>query len=110
MTEKIGRVHYLVWDDVPNATSYTVYMADDITAPKRKLLTTTETRFEYPFDYSSEEEIYAYFWVEATCDDGKTVELTSSQKVQVGPKEDILLLICVSLFIYAGIRLYRYAE
>ncbi|MDR0369968.1 MAG: hypothetical protein LBH96_05750 [Candidatus Peribacteria bacterium] len=85
-------------------------MADTPTMPKRILLTTKDTRFEYPFDYSSEEDIYAYFWVEASCDDGQTVELASSQKVQVGPAEDILLLICVSLLIYAGIRLYRYAE
>jgi hypothetical protein len=85
-------------------------MADTPTDTKRTLLTTTETRFEYPFDYSSEEDLYAYFWVEATCDDGQKVALTSSQKVQVGPAEDLLLLVCVSLLIYAGIRLYRYAE
>lgn len=110
VTQKIGNKHYLVWKEVPWATSYTVYMADTPTGSKKALLTTKETRFEYPFDYSSEEDIYAYFWVEASCDDGQTVELTSSQKVQVGPAEDILLLICVSLLIYAGIRLYRYAE
>jgi hypothetical protein len=50
---------------------------------KRKLLDTTETRYEYPFDYSSEVDIYAYFRVEATCDDGQVMELTGAKKVQV---------------------------
>ncbi|MDR2190863.1 MAG: hypothetical protein LBP53_06970 [Candidatus Peribacteria bacterium] len=77
---------------------------------KRKLLDTKETRYEYPFDHSTERNQYAYFRVEATCDDGQVLELTGAKKVQVGPAEDVLMLVCISLLIYAGIRLYRYAE
>jgi len=77
---------------------------------KRKLLDTQETQHEYPFDYSSQQNLYAYFWVEATCVDGQVMEIASATRVQVGPAEDILLLICVALLIYAGIRLYRYTE
>jgi hypothetical protein len=110
-TQKIGGSYYLVWDAVANATSYTVLMSD-ATDPfnKRKLLDTKDTRYEYPFDHSAEQNQYAYFRVEATCDDGQVLEITSAKKVQVGPTEDILMLICVSLLIYAGIRLYRYTE
>jgi hypothetical protein len=50
---------------------------------KKKLIDTTETRYEYPFDLSSEEDIFAYFWVEATCDDGQVMQLTGAKKVQV---------------------------
>lgn len=77
---------------------------------KSLVLTTTETRYEYPFDHAAEEDQYAYFRVEATCADGQVMEITSAKKIQVGPMDDILLLICVSLLIYGGIRLYRYAE
>lgn len=100
-----------MWDEVEGATSYTVYMSDaNDSFQKRKLLDTQETRYEYPFDYSVTHNVYAYFWVEAMCDDGQVMEITSAKKVQVGPAEDILLLICVSILIYAGIRLYRYTE
>lgn len=110
-TEKIGRKTYLVRDAVKNATSYTVYMSEvNDPTTKKKLLDTKETRYEYPFDYSAEVDIFAYFRVEATCDDGQVLELTGAKKVQVWPEEDLLLLICISFLIYAGIRLYRYAE
>ncbi|MDR0650827.1 MAG: hypothetical protein LBG59_05530 [Candidatus Peribacteria bacterium] len=111
VTQKIGNKYYLVWDSITNATSYTVYMSEiNDSSQKIKLLETKETRYEYPFDHSVEYNQYAYFRVEATCDDGQVLQLTSAKKVQVGPTEDILMLICVSLLIYAGIRLYRYAE
>jgi hypothetical protein len=59
-------------------------MADTPNPPqKQKLLETTETRYEYPFDLSSEEDIFAYFRVDATCDDGQVLQLTSAKKVQV---------------------------
>ncbi|MDR2541099.1 MAG: hypothetical protein LBD11_04935 [Candidatus Peribacteria bacterium] len=83
-TEKIGRKTYLVRDSVKNATSYTLYMSDEKDPDtKKKLLDTKETRYEYPFDYSSEVDIYAYFRVEATCDDGQVMELAGAKKVQV---------------------------
>ncbi|MDR3169869.1 MAG: hypothetical protein LBU27_09355 [Candidatus Peribacteria bacterium] len=83
-TEKIGRKTYLVRDAVKNATSYTVYMSEvNDPTTKKKLLDTKETRYEYPFDYSAEVDIFAYFRVEATCDDGQVLELTGAKKVQV---------------------------
>ncbi|MDD2537371.1 MAG: hypothetical protein PHU61_02675 [Candidatus Absconditabacteria bacterium] len=110
-TEKIGDKYYLVWNEIPNATSYSIYRAETFDVDSKSLvLTTTETRYEYPFDHAAEEDQYAYFRVEATCADGQVMEITSAKKIQVGPMDDILLLICVSLLIYGGIRLYRYAE
>ena len=74
----------MVWDAVPHATLYTIYMSDTPEDwQKKKLLNITDTRYEYPFDHSVEETVYAYFWVEATCEDGSTVEVTSAHKVQV---------------------------
>lgn len=84
MTQKIGNKYYLVWDQVSNALSYTVYMSEiNDSSKKTKLLETKETRYEYPFDRSVEDDQYAYFRVEATCDDGQVLELTSAKKVQV---------------------------
>jgi len=111
VTQKVGDKYYLVWDAVENATSYVVYMSDSADISTReKLLETRDTRYEYPFDHSVEENVYAYFRVEASCSDGQVMELTNAKKVQVGPMENVILLICLSLLIYAGIRLYRYAE
>ena len=83
-TEKVGGKYYLVWSPVPEAISYTIYTAD-IPNPLQKvrLLETTDTRYEYPFDLTSEEDIFAYFRVDATCDDGRILELVSAKKVQV---------------------------
>ena len=110
-TEQIGKSHYLVRDPVPNAVSYIVYAMDMTSATsKKKLLETTDTKYEYPFDYTAEKEIYSYFWVEAVCSDNSVVPLSEAQRVQVWPTENILLVFLVSLLIYAGIRLYRFSE
>ena len=110
-TKKEGGKHYLVRDAVENAKFYTIYTSDtDDPTTKRKLLDTTETQYEYPFDYNAKEDIYAYFRVEATCDDGQTLDLAGATKAHVGPVEDVLLLVFVSLLIYGGIKLYRYSE
>jgi hypothetical protein len=83
-TQKIANKYYLVWNAVPGVISYTIYMAEVPDASqKKKLLETTDTRYEYPFDLSSEEDIYAYFRVEGVCDDGQVVELAGAKKVQV---------------------------
>ena len=50
---------------------------------KKKLLETTDTKYEYPFDYTAEKEIYSYFWVEAVCSDNSVVPLSEAQRVQV---------------------------
>ena len=110
-TEKIWRSYYLVWDPVPNATSYILYSSDvDVNITKKKIIETTSTRYEYPFDYSSDTPVYEYFWVEAVCSDNSIVSLTDAQKVQVWPTENIALIVVLSLFVYAWIRLYRYSE
>jgi len=46
-------------------------------------LETTDTKYEYPFDYTAEKEIYSYFWVEAVCSDNSVVPLSEAQRVQV---------------------------
>lgn len=110
-TQKIGDKYYLVRDPAQNVKYYTIYSS---TTPdpntKTRLLDTIDTRYEYPFDYSSKEDVYAYFRVEATCADWQVIELEWAKKVHVWPLEDFLLLVFVSLLIYWGIKLYRYSE
>ncbi|GHW02482.1 hypothetical protein AGMMS50249_2680 [candidate division SR1 bacterium] len=110
-TQKIGDKYYLVRNEVENAKLYTIYSSDtNNPLTKKKLTTSTDTRYEYPFDYKAEKEIYAYFRVDATCADGQVMELEGAKKVQVGPAENVLLLVFISLLIYGGIKLYRYSE
>lgn len=110
-TEEIWKSHYLVWDPVPNAVSYIVYVLDlKESSSKRKVLETKDTRYEYPFDYTVKDPIYSSFWVEAVCSDNSVVPLANAQQVQVGPAENTLIIFLVSLLVYAGIRLYRYSE
>lgn len=110
-TKKEGDKYYLVRDPVQNAKLYSVYSArtNDIRM-RKKLTDTTDTKYEYPFDYQAKENVYAYFWVEAICDDGQTLDLAGATKVHVGPLQDFLLLVFISLLIYSGIKLYRYGE
>lgn len=66
------------------------------------------TRFEYPFDKTVEDEVYAYYTVEALCVDGNKIVLTNAQKVQVGPVEDMMLVFALTMLGYLLYRLYYY--
>ncbi|MFZ2151197.1 MAG: hypothetical protein WAZ12_02415 [Candidatus Absconditicoccaceae bacterium] len=111
--EKIGDKHYLVRSGVENVDKYIVYRSDfetsDISQMK-KVGETTDTRFEYPFNQFSKKDEYAFYIIQALCKDGKEVKIDNVKKVQVGPVENVLLVIMFSVFAYSLYRLYQYGK
>lgn len=110
-TTKVWDSYYLVWDKVENVSKYIVYSS---TKPdwsdKVKVYETTDTSYEYPFDHTSEEDKFAYFWIVWICDDWEVMQLTWATKVQVGPAENFFLLMCLTFLIYFWIKLFRQTE
>ena len=110
-TQKIGNKYYLVRNKIENATKYLVYKSDFADNSDKSFLGETElTRFEYPFDKTSKEDVYAYYTVEALCADGNKAVLTEAQKVKVGPLEDMMLILTLTMLGYLIYRLYSYRE
>lgn len=110
-TQKIGNKYYLVRNKIENATKYLVYKSDFADNSDKLFLGETElTRFEYPFDKTSKEDVYAYYTVEALCADGNKAVLTEAQKVKVGPVEDMMLILTLTMLGYLIYRLYSYRE
>ena len=108
-TQKIGNKYYLVRNKVENATKYLVYKSDFADNTDKSFLGETElTRFEYPFDKTSKDDVYAYYSVEALCADGNKAVLTEAQKVKVGPVEDMMLILTLTMLGYLIYRLYSY--
>lgn len=110
-TQKIGNKYYLVRNKIENATKYLVYKSDFADNSDKSFLGETElTRFEYPFDKTSKEDVYAYYTVEALCADGNKAVLTEAQKVKVGPVEDMMLILTLTMLGYLIYRLYSYRD
>lgn len=110
-SEKIWDKYFLVRDVVENVTKYEIYRSDwEDLSDIKKVGETTETRFEYFFDRYAEKDQYAYYQVQAVCSDGSNVVIDEAQKVKVGPFENTLLIIIVTMFIYSIYRLYRTIE
>ena len=108
-TEKIGNKNYLVWSAVENATKYNVYKSDYADGSNKQFVGDTElTRFEYPFDEDAKKEVYAYYSIEAICSYWSTVMVTEVNKVQVGPFEDMMLIIIATALLYLMYRIYTY--
>lgn len=110
-TTKIWDNYYLIRDKIENVSKYIVYsstMPDG--SDKMKVYETTDTSYQYPFDKTSEEDKFAYFWIVWICDDGQELELTGATKVQVWPAENFFLLLCMTFLIYSGIKLFRQTE
>ena len=110
-TEKIWNNYFLVRDKAENVTKYIVYSSSSPDwKDKIKVYETSDTSYEYPFDHSAKEDVFMYFWIIWICEDGEEVELTWATKVQVWPTENFFLLVCLTLLIYAWIKLFRQTE
>lgn len=110
---KIGDKYYLVRSAVNNIEKYVIYRADfetNDTEKMQKVGETTGTMFEYPFNANSKKKEYAYYLVEGICKDGTSIKIDSAKKIQVGPAENILLIILISLFGYTIYKLYEYSK
>lgn len=110
-TEKIWDKYYLVWDKVENMEKYVVYSSETPNISDRiKVYETSDTSYEYPFDHSVEEAQFMYFWVDGICADWEELQLSWATKVQVWPAEDFFLLVCLTILIFAWIKIFRFTE
>jgi hypothetical protein len=98
---------------VLNIEKYVIYRSDFETSEiskMQKVGETTGTMFEYPFNKNSKVNKYAFYLVEGICKDGTTLKIDSTKKIQVGPAENILLVILISLFGYTIYKLYGFSK
>ena len=110
-TQKIWDSYYLIRDKADNVQKYIIYSSSSPDwKDKVKVYETTDTSYEYPFDHTSEEDVFMYFWIVWICDDGEEIELTWATKVQVWPAENFFLLLCMTFLIYFWIKLFRQTE
>lgn len=108
-TKKIWNKHYLVRNKVANVEKYLIYRSEYEDGSDRQFVgESLVPRYEYPFDNTAEEDIYAYYDVEAICNDGEQLILTKAEKVKVGPFEDMLMILACTFLIYLMYRLYHY--
>ncbi len=114
-TGQVGDKYYLMRDEVQNVEKYIIYRSDFETndaSQMQKIGETTGTMFEYPFtpNPASRQYKYAYYVVEAACKDGTNIKIDNTKKIVVGPAENIMLIILISLFGYITYRLYNYSK
>ena len=110
-TEKIWNSYYLIWDKVENVQKYIVYSSESPDwKDKIKVYETTDTSYEYPFDRTSEEDVFMYFRIVWVCENWEELQLTWATKVQVWPAENFFLLLCMTFLIYFWIKLFRNTE
>ena len=110
-TKKIWDSYYLVWNKVENVSKYIVYSSPNADGSNKiKVYETSDTSYEYPFDRTSEEDVFMYFWIVGICDDWEVLQLTWATKVQVWPAENFFLLVCLTLLVYFWIKLFRQTE
>ena len=98
---------------VANVEKYVIYRSDFEAAESSqmsKIGETTGTMFEYPFNPNTKTYKYAYYLVEAVCKDGTNLKMDSVKKIVVGPAENIMLIILISLMGYTIYKLYGYSK
>lgn len=101
-TKQIGVNYYLYRDQVPNAQKYLIYRRD--TQPRtvssmELVWESTEPLFEYPFDPKSAVDQYAWYAVEAICDDDEKKMVGDFTKVKVWPEDTLMLILLVWLLL-----------
>lgn len=85
-TRQINGQYYLSRDAVDNVSEYVVYRSESpvsSTSQMSEVGRTSLPSYPYPFDRYAERNEYAYYAVEALCDDGSVVRVDAVKKVQV---------------------------
>ena len=108
--QQIGNQYFLMRNPVPGASSYTIYRSSNATNSidgMDLVTTTTTTQYQYPFNPHASKDTYDYFAVVANCQDGQKLTVDSIKKVKVGPTEDLMFVLMVTIFSYIAYRIYR---
>lgn len=111
ITKKVADKYYLTWDKVEGADRYIVYRSDVPVAPDAGILgmqkvgETSDSKFEYPYDPNAEQDTYAYYAVVAMCSDGSALQVDATQKVKVGPMQNLLFMLLISGLLFGLYKL-----
>jgi len=112
-TEKKGDKYYLVWDPVDHAKEYVIYRSDfevSLLNEMQEIGRTDLTSYPYPFDATAKNFEYAYYAVEAVCDNNIPVAIDEIKKVQVGPTANIIAIMIVVTLLYFLYRVHYYSQ
>lgn len=113
-TKKVNDKYFITWAAVPRAKEYIVYRAETPVGSvqsMRQVAKTTQTSFEYPFDVNSEVDKYAWYAVEAVCDEtAEQKQVGDVTQVKVWPEHTVLVVIMLLLLGIGGVRLLRWVE
>lgn len=105
--------NYLVWTKAEGATKYIIYKSEwesNSLKTMQKVWETTGTRFEFPFDSTSKKDLYAYYAVEAVCEDWNNMQIDKVKKVKVGPYDTMIVMLLLSALLYWGYKMYWYSK
>lgn len=111
VTRKIADKYYLTWNKIDGADRYVIYRSDAPVAPNggilgmQKVGETTDAKFQYPFDPNAQKDTYAYYAVVAMCSDGTALQVDATQKVKVGPAQNILFMLLISGLLFGLYKL-----
>jgi cysteine-rich repeat protein len=95
-TMQINGQYYISWKPIDKAVSYIVYRADKSVSSLNAMNVvsrTVSTKFEYPFDPNSEMDQYAWYAVEAICENNDQKQIGNITAVKVGPEHTILFIL-----------------
>lgn len=95
-TTEVNGQFYISRQPVDKAVSYIVYRADksvNALSQMNVVSRTISTKFEYPFDPNSEIDKYAWYAVEAICENNDQKQIGNITAVKVGPAHTILFLL-----------------
>lgn len=110
-TEQINDTYYITREDVPNSREYIVYRADQevwTLEDMRVVWRVTSARFEYPFDPNAESDKWAWYAVEAVCDETEEQkQVWNIEEVKVWPEHTLLFLIFLLTLWFGWVRLIR---
>lgn len=109
-TQEINGQYYISRQPVVKAVSYIVYRADKSTnslSQMNVVSRTTSTRFEYPFDPNSEIDQYAWYAVEAICENNDQKQIGNITAVKVGPERTLLFLLGLLVVWVTTVRVVR---
>lgn len=111
LTKKIADKYYLTWEKVEGADRYIIYRSDTPVEATNGVLgmqkvgETSDSKFEYPFDPEAEQDTYAYYSVVAICSDGSALQVDATQKVKVGPMQNIMFMLLISGMLFGLYKL-----
>lgn len=74
-------------------------------AGMQKVGEASDNKFEYPYDPNAQKDTFAYYAVVALCSDGSALQIDGTQKVKVGPVQNMLYMLLISGLLFGLYKL-----